>query len=65
MMLPHGASWARPEGLRALLACAVMGEQFHHKFLEWESFLEAGAVRKEPPECPELAVTALWETGTG
>ena len=21
-------------------------------------------VRKEPPECPELAVTALWETGT-
>jgi hypothetical protein len=29
LMLPHGASWAMPEGLRELLTCAVMGEQFH------------------------------------
>ena len=43
MMLPHGASWAMPEGLRALLACAVMGEPFHQKLLEWESFVEACA----------------------
>src|SRR5579862_114600 len=30
MMLLHGASWAMPEKPRELLACAVIGEQFHH-----------------------------------
>lgn len=34
MMLPHGASWAMPEGLRAPLGCAIMRAPLHQKPLQ-------------------------------